>query len=108
MYHCLVMDKELNIKLKGIVKTWAKNNMCASCYSDTEVFVSTMEDIIDLDLMGDLLVNCLDEVEFFGIKTNPEIYDEVHNMLKVEAKYWLNDYYKHKKDYDPEVINDEF
>ena len=102
------MDKELKIKLKEIIKTWAKNNMCASCYSDTEVFVSAMKDIIDLDLMGDLLVNCLDEVEYFGIKTNVEIYDEVHNMLKVEAEYWLKDYYKHKKDYDPEVINDEF
>jgi hypothetical protein len=36
------MEKELKEKLKGIVKTWARNNMCASCYSDMEVFVDTM------------------------------------------------------------------
>ena len=102
------MEKELKEKLKGIVKNWARNNMCASCYSDMEVFVDTMEDIIDLDLMGDLLADCLDEVEYLGIKTNAEIYDEVHNLLKDEAKYWLKDYYKHRKDYDPEVIKDEF
>lgn len=103
-----MLSEELKIKLKEIVKSWAKNNMCASCYSDTEVFVDTMNDIIDLDLMDDLLADCLGEIEYLGINTNPEIYDEVHNLLKVEAKYWLKDYYKHKKDYDPEEVKYDF
>ena len=104
------MDKELKEKLKGIVKTWAKNNMCASCYSDMEVFVNTMEEFVDCIDPGDLPImqGCVDEVEYFGIEIDEDVYCEIDNILREEAEYWLKDYYKHKKDYDPEVIIDEF
>lgn len=99
------MDKELKIKLGEIVKTWAKNNMCASCYSDMEVFVSTMNDFIDCIDPGDtdILKNCISEVECFGIIVDEDIYVEIDTLLNKESEYWLKDYYKHRKDYDPEV-----
>ena len=48
------------------------------------------------------------EVEYFGIEIDEDVYCEIDNILREEAEYWLKDYYKHKKDYDPEVIIDEF
>lgn len=100
------MNKELKEKVTGIVKTWAKNNMCASCYSDTEVFVQTMENFIDcLDSFdSEIMQQCLEEVKFFGIEVDEEVYVEIDQALKKEAEYWLKDYYKHKKDYDPEIV----
>lgn len=104
------MDKELKENLEGIVKTWAANNMRASCYSDMEVFVNTMEEFIDCIDPGDtpIMQGCVDEVEYFGIEIDEDVFCEIDNILREEAKYWLNDYYKHKKDYDPEVIKCEF
>ena len=39
-------DKKMD-KLMSTIKVFAKNNMCASCFSDVEKFVSVMEDIIN-------------------------------------------------------------
>lgn len=104
------MEKELKENLEGIVKTWAANNMCASCYSDMEVFVDTMDYFIDcLDSFETpIMQGCLSEVEYFGITVDEDVYVEIDTLLKKEAEYWLKDYYKHRKDYDPEVIKDEF
>lgn len=100
------MEKELKEKLKGIVKTWAANNMRASCYCDMDVFVNTMEDFIDCIDSGDtdILKTCVSEVEYYGITVDEDIYVEIGTLLQKEAEYWLKDYYKHRKDYDPEVI----
>lgn len=98
------MNKELKEKVTSIVKTWAKNNMCASCYSDMEVFVDTMNDFIDCLDSFEFMQQCLEEVKFLGIEVDEEVYVEIDQLLKKEAKYWLNDYYKHKKDYDPEIV----
>lgn len=98
------MNKELKEKVTSIVKTWAKNNMCASCYSDMEVFVQTMVDFIDCIDSFEFVQQCLEEVKFFGIEVDDEVCVEIDQALKKEAKYWLNDYYKHKKDYDPEIV----
>ena len=98
------MNKELKEKVTSIVKTWAKNNMCASCYSDMEVFVDTMNDFIDCLDSFDLIQQCLEEVKFLGIEVDEEVYVEIDQLLKKEAEYWLKDYYKHRKDYDPEIV----
>ena len=98
------MNKELKEKVTSIVKTWAKNNMCASCYSDTEVFVQTMEDFIDCIDSFDFVQQCSEEVKFFGIEVDEEVCVEINQALKKEAQYWLKDYYKHRKDYDPEIV----
>ena len=100
------MDKETKTKLTEIIKTWAANNMRASCYCDMDVFVNTMEDFINCIDPGDtdILNNCISEVEYFGITVDDDVYVEIDTLLKKEAEHWLNDYYKHRKDYDPEVV----
>ena len=104
-----MLSKEVKEQIEKEVKTWAKNNMCASCYSDMEVFVNTMNDLIDGQDDPEILMNtCMDELEFIGIEINNDVWDEVYNILKNEAKYWLKDYYKHKKDYEPEEIEYDF
>ena len=87
-------------KLLSAIKTFAKNNMCASCFSDVEKFVITMEDIID---GGEniFLKECIDELHFYGLNIDEKTLDL---LLREEAKAWLKDYYKHRKDYDPEEI----
>ena len=56
-------DKKMD-KLMSIIKVFAKNNMCASCFSDVEKFVSVMEDIIN---GGEniFLKDCIDELCFY-------------------------------------------
>ena len=73
------MNKELKEKVTSIVKRWAKNNMCASCYSDMEVFVDTMNDFIDcLDSFDtEIMQQCLEEVKFLGIEVDEEVYVEI-------------------------------
>lgn len=95
-------DKKMD-KLLSCIKAFAKNNMCASCFSDVEKFVDVMEDIIN---GGEniFLKECIDELHFCGLTIDEKTLDL---LLRDEAKVWLKDYYKHRKDYDPEEINDE-
>ena len=92
-------DKKMD-KLLSSIKVFAKNNMCASCFSDMENFVSVMEDIID---GGEniFLKECIGELHFNGLTIDEGTIDL---LLREEAKVWLKDYYKHRKDYDPEEI----
>ena len=92
-------DKKMD-KLMSIIKVFAKNNMCASCFSDVEKFVSVMEDIIN---GGEniFLKDCIDELRFYGLTIDKGTLDL---LLREEVKVWLKDYYKHRKDYDPEEI----
>lgn len=92
-------DKKMD-KLLSNIKTFAKNNMCASCFSDMENFVSVMEDIID---GGEniFLKDYIDELHFDGLTIDEGTLDL---LLREEAKVWLKDYYNHRKDYDPEEI----
>lgn len=87
-------------KLLSNIKTFAKNNMCASCFSDMKNFVSVMEDIIN---GGEniFLKECIDELHFNDLNIDEGTLDL---LLREEAKVWLKDYYKHQKDYDPEEI----
>lgn len=96
-------DKKMD-KMLSYIKDFAKNNMCASCFSDVETFVDVMGDIID---GGEniFLKECINELHFYGLTIDEETLDL---LLREEAKVWLKDYYKHRKDYDPEEINDEF
>ena len=102
-FESLEEDKKMD-KLLSNIKTFAKNNMCASCFSDMENFVSIMEDIID---GGEniFLKECIDELHFNGLTIDEGTLDL---LLREEAKIWLKDYYKHRKDYDPEEIKDDF
>ena len=92
-------DKKMD-KLLSSIKVFAKNNMCASCFSDMENFINVMEDIID---GGEniFLKECIDELHFNGLTIDEGTLDL---LLREEAKVWLKDYYKHRKDYDPEEI----
>lgn len=92
-------DKKMD-KLMTTIKVFAKNNMCASCFSDVEKFVSVMEDIIN---GGEniFLKDCIDELHFYGLTIDTGTLDL---LLREEAKVWLKDYHKHQKDYDPEEI----
>ena len=87
-------------KLMSTIKVFAKNNMCASCFSDVEKFVSVMEDIIN---GGEniFLKDCIDELRFYGLTIDTGTLDL---LLREEVKVWLKDYYKHRKDYEPEEI----
>lgn len=98
-FESLEEDKKMD-KLLSNIKIFAKNNMCASCFSDMENFVSVMEDIID---GGEniFLKDCIDELHFNGLTIDEKTLDL---LLREEAKAWLKDYYKHRKDYDPEEI----
>ena len=102
-FESLEEDKKMD-KLLSNIKTFAKNNMCASCFSDMENFVNTMEDIID---GGEniFLKDCIDELHFNGLTIDEKTLDL---LLREEAKAWLKDYYEHRKDYDPEEIKDDF
>lgn len=92
-------DKKM-VKLLTNIKSFAKNNMCASCFSDMEKFVSVMEDIIS---GGEniFLKECIDELYFYGLTIDEGTLDL---LLREEAKVWLKDYYKQQTDYDPEEI----
>ena len=92
-------DKKMD-KLMSIIKVFAKNNMCASCFSDVEKFVSVMEDIIN---GGEniFLKDCIDELRFYGLTIDKGTLDL---LLREEVKVWLKDYYKHQKDYELEEI----
>ena len=92
-------DKKMD-KLMSTIKVFAKNNMCTSCFSDVEKFVSVMEDIIN---GGEniFLKDCIDELNFYGLTIDTGTLDL---LLREEVKVWLKDYYKHQKDYDPEEI----
>ena len=92
-------DKKMD-KLMSTIKVFAKNNMCASCFSDVEKFVSVMEDIIN---GGEniFLKDCIDELRFYGLTIDKGTLDL---LLREEVKVWLKDYYKHRKDYEPEEI----
>ena len=92
-------DKKMD-KLMSTIKVFAKNNMCASCFSDVEKFVSVMEDIIN---GGEniFLKDCIDELRFYGITIDTGTLDL---LLREEVKVWLKDYYKHRKDYELEEI----
>ena len=92
-------DKKMD-KLMSTIKVFAKNNMCASCFSDVEKFVSVMEDIIN---GGEniFLKDCIDELRFYGLTIDTGTLDL---LLREEVKVWLKDYYKHQKDYEPEEI----
>ena len=92
-------DKKMD-KLMSTIKVFAKNNMCASCFSDVEKFVSVMEDIIN---GGEniFLKDCIDELRFYGISIDTGTLDL---LLREEVKVWLKDYYKHQKDYELEEI----
>ena len=96
-------DKKMD-KLMSTIKVFAKNNMCASCFSDVEKFVSVMENIIN---GGEniFLKDCIDELRFYGLTIDTGTLDL---LLREEVKVWLKNYYKHRKDYDPEeiIIND--
>ena len=96
-------DKKMD-KLLSNIKTFAKNNMCRSYFSDIENFVNTMEDISD---GGEniFLKDCIDELHFNGLTIDEKTLDL---LLREEAKAWLKDYYEHRKDYDPEEIKDDF
>ena len=96
-------DKKMD-KLLSNIKTFAKNNMCASCFADTEIYVDMMQDIID---GGEniFLKECIDELHFNGLTIDEGTIDL---LLRKEAEVWLKDYYKHRKDYDPEEIKDDF
>ena len=92
-------DKKMD-KLMSTIKVFAKNNMCASCFSDVEKFVSVMEDIIN---GGEniFLKDCIDELRFYGLTIDTGTLDL---LLREEVKVWLKDYYKHQKDYELEEI----
>lgn len=92
-------DKKMD-KLMSSIKVFAKNNMCASCFSDVEKFVNVMEDMID---GGEniFLKDCIDELHFYGLTIDTGTLDL---LLREEVKVWLKDYYKHRKDYEPEEI----
>ena len=92
-------DKKMD-KLMSTIKVFAKNNMCASCFSDVEKFVSVMEDIIN---GGEniFLKDCIDELRFYGLTIDKGTLDL---LLREEVKVWLKDYYKHQKDYELEEI----
>lgn len=96
-------DKKMD-KILSYIKTFAKNNMCASCFSDTETYVDIMQDIID---GGEnmFIGPCIDELHFYGLTIDEGTLDL---LLRTEAKIWLKDYYKHRKDYDPEEIKEDF
>lgn len=101
-FEYLEEDKKMD-KLLSNIKTFAKNNMCASCFSDMENFVSVMEDIID-GRENIFLKECIGELHFNGLTIDEKTLDL---LLREEAKVWLKDYYKHRKDYDSEeIIND--
>ena len=92
-------DKKMD-KLMSTIKVFAKNNMCASCFSDVEKFVSVMENIIN---GGEniFLKDCIDELRFYGLTIDKGTLDL---LLREEVKVWLKDYYKHQKDYELEEI----
>ena len=92
-------DKKMD-KLMSTIKVFAKNNMCASCFSDIEKFVSVMEDIIN---GGEniFLKDCIDELRFYGLTIDTGTLDL---LLREEVKVWFKDYYKHQKDYELEEI----
>lgn len=99
-----MITKELKEKIEKEIKFWAKNNMCASCYSDIEVFSNNMQDIIDGYDNEDIIQDCVDELLYVGVDVTDEVVEYIKQLIQKEAKYWLKDYYKHKKDYDPEEI----
>ena len=100
------LEEDKKDKLLSSIKAFAKNNMCASCFSDVEKFIDVMEDIIN---GGEniFLKECIDELHFCGLTIDEETLDL---LLRDEAKVWLKDYYKHRKDYDPEeiIIDDDY
>ena len=98
------LEEEKNMdKVLSSIKNFAKNNMCASCFSDTEKFIEVINDIIN---GGEniFLNECMDEIKTQGLSTSEDFVDF---GLRKEAEVWLKDYYKHQKDYDPEetIIN---
>lgn len=99
-----MITKELKTQIEKEVKFWAKNNMCASCYSEMEEFINDMEDIIDDFNIEGFIQECINELTYINIEVTDEVIEYIKPLIQKEAKYWLKDYYKHKKDYDPEVI----
>ena len=98
------MNKELKNKIETEVKTFAKNNLCASCYDDMDEYIDDMEDVICGDIYdcydSSVMNECIRDLEYVGIEIDDDVRIEVLKILKKEAKYWLSDYKKHKKDYE--------
>ena len=98
------MNSEIQKQLENEVKFFAKRNMCASCYVDIDEYPGIMEDLICGDfndcLVSTIYNECINDLEYSGIPIDDEVQKEALRLLKIEAKYWLSDYRKHRKDYE--------
>lgn len=94
------MTEELRTQIEKEVKLWAKNNLCALCYANMEEFINDIEDIIENVNSEGFIQECIVALENININVTDEIIEYIRPLIQKEAKYRLNDYYKHEKDYD--------
>ena len=86
-------------QIVSAIKKWARNNMCASCYCDIDTFLDEMDVLINGD-DNIYIEDAVEELKYLGADVDEETTTLIDRLIRQEAKVWLADYRKNRKEYE--------